>query len=45
MSSGTDECLNDVVFTSLAEARSVIEYWRQDSNQVRPHSAYGGLTP
>ena len=40
-----DECLNEEVFTSLAEARSVIERWRQDYNQVRPHAAHGGLTP
>jgi putative transposase len=39
-----DECLNEEVFTNLAEARSVIEQWRQDYNQVRPHSAHGGLT-
>lgn len=40
-----DECLNEEVFTSLAEARSIIERWRQDYNQVRPHSAHSGLTP
>jgi putative transposase len=40
-----DECLNEEVFTSLAEARAVIERWRCDYNQVRPHSAHGGLTP
>jgi putative transposase len=40
-----DECLNEEVFTSLAEARAVIERWRCDHNQVRPHSAHGGLTP
>lgn len=40
-----DECLNEEVFTSLAEARAVIARWRQDYNQVRPHSAHGGLTP
>lgn len=40
-----DECLNEEVFATLAEARSVIERWRQDYNQVRPHSAHGGLTP
>ena len=40
-----DECLNEEVFTSLAEARAVIERWRCDDNQVRPHSAHGGLTP
>jgi transposase InsO family protein len=37
--------LNEEVFTSLAEARAVIERWRSDYNQVRPHSAHGGLTP
>ena len=40
-----DECLNEEVFVSLDEARTVIEHWRQDYNQVRPHSAHGGLTP
>lgn len=40
-----DECLNGEVFTSLAEARAVIERWRLDYNRVRPHSAHGGLTP
>jgi putative transposase len=40
-----DECLNEEVFASLAEARAVIERWRLDYNQVRPHSAHGGLTP
>ena len=40
-----DECLNEEVFPTLAEARAVIEAWRQDYNQVRPHSALGGLTP
>jgi transposase InsO family protein len=33
------------VFTSLAEARAVIERWRLGYNQVRPHSAHRGLTP
>ena len=40
-----DECLNEEVFVSLAEARSVIERWRTDYNHVRPHSAHGGLPP
>ena len=40
-----DECLNEEIFTTLAEARAVIERWRCDYNQVRPHSAHGGLTP
>ena len=40
-----DECLNEEVFASLAEARTVIERWRLHYNLVRPHSAHGGLTP
>jgi putative transposase len=37
--------LNEEVFSSLAEARLVVERWRGDYNKVRPHSAHGGLTP
>jgi putative transposase len=40
-----DECLNQHRFMSLAEARVLIEAWRQDYNRRRPHSALGGLTP
>lgn len=40
-----DECLNEKVFASLAEARTIIEHWRIDYNYVRPHSAHDGLTP
>jgi putative transposase len=40
-----DECLNEEVFASLAEARAVIERWRLDYSQVRPHPAHRGLTP
>ena len=40
-----DECLNEHWFASLDEAREVIEDWRQDYNQVRPHSSLGDLTP
>jgi putative transposase len=40
-----DECLNEYVFTSLAEARVIIEAWRQDYNHLRPHSSLGALTP
>lgn len=40
-----DECLNEEVFATLAEARIVIERRRLDYNLVRPHSAHGGLTP
>lgn len=40
-----DECLNENWFSSMQEARSVIENWRRDYNDVRPHSALGGLAP
>jgi putative transposase len=40
-----DECLNEYVFTTLAEARAIIEGWRQDYNHQRPHSSLGALTP
>lgn len=40
-----DECLNEHWFTSLAHARDVIETWRRDYNEVRPHSSLGDETP
>ena len=40
-----DECLNEEVFASLAEARVLIEAWRRDYNDFRPYSAHDGLTP
>jgi putative transposase len=40
-----DECLNEHVFTSLAEARGVIGAWQHDYNRCRPHSSLGALTP
>lgn len=40
-----DECLNREVFGSLAEARVVIEQWRREYNEYRPHSSLGYGTP
>ena len=40
-----EECLNENWFTSLEDAKRIIEAWRQDYNQVRPHSSLGDLTP
>lgn len=40
-----DECLNQFWFVNLLEARERIEAWRQDYNQVRPHSSLGYQTP
>jgi putative transposase len=40
-----DECLNEHVFLTLAEARQIIELWRQDFNRNRPHSSLNYLAP
>jgi putative transposase len=40
-----DECLNEHVFTSLDEARRIVEAWRIDYNTVRPHGRLGRLPP
>jgi len=40
-----DEVLNVEEFSCLAEARVVIEDWRQDYNQHRPHSSLGMRSP
>jgi putative transposase len=40
-----DECLNENWFISLKHAREVIEGWRKDYNEARPHSSLDGLTP
>ena len=39
------ECLNTNWFISVRHARQVIESWRQDYNEVRPHSSLKGRTP
>lgn len=40
-----DECLNEHWFTSLLQARTLIETWRREYNQERPKKVLGGLTP
>ena len=40
-----DELLNSWRFDSLLEAQVIIEDWRIDYNNNRPHSAHGELTP
>jgi Integrase core domain len=40
-----DECLNEHVFTTLAEARHIVEAWRIDYNTVRPPGRLGRLPP
>lgn len=39
------ECLDVNWFTSLQQAREIIEAWRIDFNRVRPHSSLNDLTP
>ncbi len=36
-----DELLNREVFYTLTEAKELIEQWRKEYNQVRPHSSLG----
>ncbi len=40
-----DERLNEHLFTSYIHARQIIEDWRIDYNNRRPHSSLDGLTP
>jgi len=40
-----DECLNENWFSSIREARDIIETWRRDYNEVRPHSSLDNLSP
>lgn len=40
-----DECLNAQWFGDLDHARQLIAAWRDDYNDVRPHSSLDGLTP
>ena len=40
-----EECLDQSWFTSLAEARRVIEAWRLDYNLHRPHTSLRMRTP
>ena len=40
-----DELLDREIFTNLQEARVLIEQWRQEYNQVRPHSSLGYRPP
>ena len=40
-----EECLNLNWFTSLAEAQRIIEDWRVDYNESRPHSSLKYQTP
>lgn len=40
-----DECLNLHWFNDLQEAKEIIEAWRRDYNESRPHSSLGNMPP
>jgi putative transposase len=40
-----DECLNEHIFKNLHHARVIIEDWRVDYNEVRPHGSLGNVAP
>ena len=40
-----DELLDREIFTTLTEAKVLIERWRREYNQVRPHSSLGYRPP
>ncbi|SDZ82564.1 putative transposase [Nitrosospira multiformis] len=40
-----DECLNLHWFETLEEAKAIIEDWRRDYNESRPHSTLNDLSP
>ena len=40
-----DELLNETLFRSLPHARAVLEAWRRDYNETRPHSSLNWMTP
>jgi putative transposase len=40
-----DLCLNQNWFSTLVQAQLVIEAWRKEYNNERPHSSLDGLTP
>jgi transposase InsO family protein len=40
-----DELLNREIFTTLTEAKILIEQWRREYNQIRPHSSLGYRPP
>lgn len=40
-----DELLNSYMFTNIEHARQMADAWREDYNEIRPHSALQNLTP
>ena len=40
-----DELLNREVFDSIVEAKVLVDQWRIEYNQIRPHSSLGYRPP
>lgn len=40
-----NECLNENIFDAQDEAKEIIENWRVDYNEIRPHSSLNYKTP
>jgi hypothetical protein len=40
-----DECRNEEVFYPLTQAPQIVETWRSEKNENRPHDAPGKNTP
>ena len=40
-----DECLNENILVNLQEAKKLVEAWREEYNERRPHSSLNGKTP
>jgi hypothetical protein len=40
-----EECLNQHWFAAVDHARELCEAWREDYNEIRPHTSLGGLAP
>ena len=45
MNRSRDELLNGEIFTTLLEAKVLIENWRNEYNQFRPHSSLNYQPP
>lgn len=40
-----EECLSVNYFSNMQEAKDIVERWRRDYNEVRPHSSLKAMTP
>lgn len=38
-------CLDRWLFSSITEARVVINHWLEEYNTIRPHGSLGGMNP